>query len=210
MIMKKIITTIILLVVFTNCKAQVLEQTIIPLENLRGQSSSNIYYKDIHNLLNPFVGTWLYTNGTTSLKLVLRKIIGHDNGYNIKDILVGEYQYIENGVTKINTLQNINIDTPGIIDHSINGYTFVYSFVYPKCYDCGANELRLQLILGDPLKEVGFDLLARKIMVNGQNALSIYMYSDGIKYTGSTIEDYHTESVGATMPSGTFVFMKQP
>lgn len=208
--MKKIITIVIILVVHTNCKAQLLEQTIIPLENLRGQSTGNIYYKDIHNLLNPFVGTWIYTNGTISLKLVLRKIIGHDNGYNIKDILVGEYEYIENGVSKINTLQNINIDTPGIIDHSINGYTFVYSFVYPKCYDCGANELRLQLILSDPLKKVGFSLLARKMLVGSQKALSIHMYSDGIKYTGNTLEEYNTESVGATMPSGNFTFIKQP
>lgn len=208
--MKKIITTITLLLGFTLCKAQLVEQTIIPLENLRGQSAGNVYYKDVHNLLNPFVGTWLYTNGTTSLKLVLRKIIGHDNDYNIKDILVGEYEYIENGVSKINTLSHINIDTPGIIDHSINGYTFVYSFVYPKCYDCAANELRLQLILDDPLKNVAFDLLARKMVVNGQNILSIYMYSDGIKYTGNTLEDYHTESVGATMPSGNFIFFKQP
>ena len=98
--MKKIITTITLLLGFTLCKAQLVEQTIIPLENLRGQSAGNVYYKDVHNLLNPFVGTWLYTNGTTSLKLVLRKIIGHDNDYNIKDILVGEYEYIENGVSK--------------------------------------------------------------------------------------------------------------
>ena len=208
--MKNIITTLLFLVLFTNCKAQVLEQTIVPIENLKGLSSDGTYYKDIHNLLNPFVGTWLYTNGTTSLKLVLRKVIGFDSGRIKEDLIVGEYEYIENGVSKINTLQNINNDTPLKINHLIDGNTFAYSFVYPKCYDCGANELRLQLILGDPLKEVGFSLLARKIMVNGQNALSIYMYSDGIKYTGSTIEDYHTESVGATMPSGTFVFMKQP
>ncbi|MEY2921728.1 MAG: hypothetical protein RL108_337 [Bacteroidota bacterium] len=208
--MKNIITTLLFLVLFTNCKAQVLEQTIVPIEDLKGSSYDGTYYKDIHNLLNPFVGTWLYSNGTTSLKLVLRKIIGFDSGRIKEDLIVGEYEYIENGFTKINTLQNINTDTPGIIDHSVNGNTFVYSFVYPKCYDCSANELRLRLSLHDPLKEVGFSVFARKIMVNGQNALSIYMYSDGIKYTGATIEDYNTESVGATMPSGTFVFMKHP
>lgn len=47
------------------------------------------------------------------------------------------------------------------------------------------------------------------MVVNGQNILSNYMYSDGIKYTGNTLDDYHTESVGATMPSGNFIFIKQ-
>lgn len=210
MIMKNSIATLFFLVLFTNCKAQLPEQNIVAIEDLKGSSYDGTYYKDVHNLLNPFVGTWLYTNGTTSLKLVLRKVIGFDSGRIKEDLIVGEYEYIENGVSKINTLQNINIDTPGKINHLIDGNTFVYSFVYPKCYDCAANELRLQLVLGDPLKEVAFDLLARKMLINGQKALSIYMYSDGIKYTGNTLDDYHTESVGATMPNGNFIFFKQP
>jgi hypothetical protein len=208
--MKNNIVTLLVLLSFTFCKAQVLEQSIVPIENLQGLSTEGTYYKDLHNLLNPFVGTWLYTNGTTSLKLVLRKVIGFDSGRIKQDLVVGEYEYIENGVSKINTLQNINNDTPLKINHLIDGDTFAYRYNYPLCNNCTSNELRLQLTLEDPLKEVAFSLTARKIMVNGQNALSIYMYSDGIKYTGSTLDDYNTESVGATMPSGTFVFMKQP
>ncbi|MEC4004947.1 DUF6705 family protein [Flavobacterium sp. SUN052] len=208
--MKKIILLCLLVFNFTCCKAQILEQQIVPIEDLKGLSTEGTYYKDVHNLLNPYVGTWLYTNGTTSLKFVFRKIIGFNNGYNTKDILVGEYEYIENGNTKINTLQNLNVDIPYKINQNISGNSFIYSFIYPLCNDCGINELRLQLSLGDPLKDVGYNLVLRKIIVGGQNALSAYMRSDGIKYTGDAIDNYQTEFVGATIPNSTYVLIKQP
>jgi hypothetical protein len=208
--MKKTILSVFIALAFISCKAQVLEQPTVPIENLKGLSVEGTYYKDVHNLLNPFVGTWMYSNGTSSLKFVLKKIVGFE-GIGIKeDILVGEYEYVENGVTKINTLPNINVEIPNKINHDISGNTFAYWFIPPACNECAPNELRLQLILGDPLKEVAYSMLARKIIFNGQDALQIYMYSDGIKYSGDTLDNYQTESVGATMPNGTFIFIKQP
>lgn len=31
--------------------------------------TTNYYFKDIDNVLNPYVGTWVYTNGNTTLKI---------------------------------------------------------------------------------------------------------------------------------------------
>lgn len=208
--MKNLITTILLLSSFISCKAQSLNQQVIPIENINGLFIDGIYYKDVNDLLNPYVGSWLYTNGTTSLKFVLRKVIGNDNGRVKQDMIVGEYEYIENGVTKINTLQNINLNYPEQKNHSISGNTFAYKFVYPQCNDCGPDERRLELFLSDPLKNIVANILIRKIYLNGQIALSIQIYSDGLKFIGDNIYNYDMEEVGTTIPNGDYTLIKLP
>lgn len=97
---------------------------IINIENM-GKSISGAYYKDINNLLDPYVGTWLYSNGADTLKIKLRKVTmtpSINNSY--KDLIVGEYQYVANGVEKINTLNNFNTDYPMQYAHNISGNNF--------------------------------------------------------------------------------------
>lgn len=107
--MKKIIITLTLLIFTLSCKAQ---NTTEPRYRASDYGSDNIYYKDLDNNYNTFEGTWLYTNGNTSFKLVLqKKEMMHiqspfDNYYT--DMLAGEYQYIENGVELVNSLANFS------------------------------------------------------------------------------------------------------
>ena len=69
--MKKIIVTIVIGLIFYNCKAQ---SPILNMEvNTKYDAPNNSYYKDINNVLNNFEGTWLYTNGNTSLKNKISK-----------------------------------------------------------------------------------------------------------------------------------------
>lgn len=71
--MKKI-TLLSFLFICLGCKAQF---NIIPRydETQSYGKIKNAYYKDVDNQLNPYVGTWLYANGTDTLKIILRKNI---------------------------------------------------------------------------------------------------------------------------------------
>lgn len=82
------------------------------------------YYKDLDNDLDKFVGTWKYTNGSTSLtitliKKVMQPLISENMNY-YEDIIIGEYKYIENGVEKINTLPQLLVNK-GPYEYNISG-----------------------------------------------------------------------------------------
>ena len=109
------------------------------------------YVKDIDSLLNRFEGTYLYTNGSTTLKMILVKKIQQYNGRYYEDLIIGEYQYIEDGVEKINTLSEINTiyNNQGL--HKIAGRQIVNNnFRMLKCPSCSPNEKRFHCSIKDP------------------------------------------------------------
>ena len=65
------------------------------------------YYQD--NVINNYVGTWKWTNGTDEFTIVLVKKKRVLDTYSV-DILSGGYRYVKNGVEQINTLSDVNID----------------------------------------------------------------------------------------------------
>ena len=67
--MKQIFLITLIIFSFFNCKAQ---SPIIAIDSLGMHNTENAYYKDLNNELNSFEGTWLYTNGNTSLKTTSR------------------------------------------------------------------------------------------------------------------------------------------
>ncbi len=194
--MKNIISITILIFSFLNCKAQ---SPILNMEvYARMDAPNNSYYKDVNNVLNGFEGTWLYTNGNTSLKIVLvKKTMQHRyNGGYYEDLIVGGYQYIENGVEKINTLSDVNHPNIGR-DASIKGNN-----IYDDCYiipadDCIDGEKRLDLSIEDTITTEHFgDLILHKRTVNGQEALKAMI---DIGYVG---RNYHNVPTPLpTMPS---------
>ena len=93
-IMRKLV--IILVLLSNTITAQ---SPIIDIEDYgKEESISGAYYKDIKNYFDDFTGTWIYTNGNTSLKIVLNKKTMRYTGKFYTDAVDGEYQYIENGV----------------------------------------------------------------------------------------------------------------
>lgn len=48
-------------------------QQVESLYDSPSYAEPNIYYKDLYNDLDPFVGTWMYTDGNTSLTITLQK-----------------------------------------------------------------------------------------------------------------------------------------
>jgi len=72
--------------------------------------SENIYIKDIEGLFNPFIGTWKWQDGNTSLTVLFFKTeMVYQNDSKVKryrDKLYGKIRYVKNGREVFNTLIN--------------------------------------------------------------------------------------------------------
>lgn len=113
---KIIVVSLILATTF--CVAQApANAPIIPMSNNLGVRQLTVadngsYYKDDANKMNPWVGTWKYTNGDTEFRIVFTKLSGfhmtplltQSNLNYYTDILNGGYYYKENGIVKTDHL----------------------------------------------------------------------------------------------------------
>lgn len=200
--MKKIIILAFIVLSNINCKAQYITNTTdtnyIELPN-------NCYLKDSNNYLNPYVGEWKYTIGNTTLFIKLRKIINYNNGNYSEDMLIGEYQYIENGVEKINTLSNFNANLPDQYFHKIDGKTLKTKLDAPACNDCGNNP-RVSLIYNDPTKHVAGTMT---LGVYDVETIKVYITTSNIRYFQNPDGSLDYENVGFTIPHGWYILEKQ-
>jgi len=149
--MKKLIIAMSI-IVFGNCFSQM----VTPIYNT-DKDQEGVYYKDTFNDYDKFAGTWKYTNGTTSLTIVLQKKLRqtiYDNNLNYEmDFIIGGYRYIENGIEKINTIAQLSQNLPHVIDYYIDGYTIAGSnSIY--CFDCETNDRVLFLGFTGPNKDI--------------------------------------------------------
>ena len=196
--MKNIILLATLMTVLS-CKAQ---SPIISLSDHTAELVDNAYYKDIDGDLDNFVGTWIYTNGTSSIKVTFQKIEQVFNDEWYEDLLIGEYQYIENGVEKVNTLNNTPSD---VYEHSISGCRIIYKGQYPNCTFL---EKRVFLSFYDPDPNLNYISSAFTIRYiddgSGVEKLEAQLVSNGTKvlpYSGAPIEP--------TVPYGNYIMTKQ-
>jgi hypothetical protein len=181
--MKNIIILIIAIVLTIECNAQ---SKVVNIMTPTNRTVDGAYYKDTDNDLDAFVGTWVYTDGNTSLKIIFVKELKYYDGKNYEDLLIGEYQYIENGVEKINTLSRLESISSKIWEHMINGNTICENDYYPECDDCLPNEKRVRLFIFDPIQDVAGNLLLRKITVDGKPALKVFKTTTGTPYLVGT------------------------
>lgn len=197
-----------------NCKAQVINPiNIISIQNQESVNNinENDYLKDTNNLLNQFVGTWEYTNGSTKLKIILKKAVNNYNGFYREDLIYGEYQYIENGIEKLNTLSKIDLTYQAQFDHSIAGNIILLKNARQlPCSDCLDTERRLLAIISDEVKQVAGRIFIRRVIQNGEPALSILVHFTGIKTINNDASDIEQEFVGSTIPNGNYTLIKLP
>lgn len=171
-IMKNIFKLLLILFITISCKAQSPIFDIMDFQH-RIQDINGAYYKDINNLLDPFVGTYLYTNGNTTLKIVLqKKTMSFALNKYYEDVLIGEYQYIENGVEKVNTLNKLNINYSDKSNHSIDG-NLIISQGSPGCEECLYGEKALYIGLVDGTSNNTARLIIRRVFENGVPAIKI-------------------------------------
>ena len=178
--MKNILKIILLLATTISCKAQ----TIIDIEDNNGYDVMGAYYKDKFNQLDPFVGTYIYTNGTETFKLVLQKKIRSRQGiYYSEDLIVGAYQHIVNGIEVRNTLNNLNINYVNQSAQFISGNLLLKGTVL-GCSDCSPTEKRLRLGFHEDISNLLGRAQVRRITVGGQPAINFSFYWE-MDYDGS-------------------------
>lgn len=174
--MKKYINFALLLITITACKAQ---SPVYDISEPRRGKPQGTYYKDINGVLDGYDGTYLYINGTTSLKFILKKKV-KSFGYYYEDLIVGEFQYIKNGVERNNTLANMSVNyTNEHANHRITG-DMILTGTELGCSDCSPTEKRLRLGFVDNKSPniAGIDI--RKTTVNGKEAIRVEIWWDGL------------------------------
>lgn len=200
--MKSLILTTLLLITI-NCKAQ---SPIIDIIDLDGTRQTNAYYKDVNNLLNPYAGTYVYTNGNTIFKIVFVKKVLQYNTQYYEDLIIGEYQYIENGVEKANTLSNINTTYLNQRTHKIDGNFLVgKNHRAWKCPECSITELRLKTTIQDVVSGRFADLIIRRTTEGGQEVMKINITN----ISGGVYTIVEGPPPAFALPIGEFTLIKQ-
>ena len=199
--MKQLVNIALLITLFS-CKAQTI---IVPLGSGEYFEKNPDYYKkDVNNEFGKFEGTWKYQNGNTQIIFKLKKEthyqISSDRDY--QDLLVGEYQYIENGTEIANTLSDFN--NPSVLGYSHNISGGVFTHRLPgNCTDNSAvAEIKIELFLNHPTEEYTEGrMILRYVDDNGTEKLQacIYDYT-----TMGNIQDARID-----IPDGYYIFVKQ-
>ena len=196
-----ILTTLLFLSI--NCKAQT---PVIDISQSELGLPNGYYMKDIYDLLNPFEGVYQYTNGNTLLKIVLVKKIQQYNGIYYEDLIIGEYQYVENGIEKINTLNQINVAYLDQDSHNIASNLLVNNnFRLLPCTDCLTNEKRLHSLIMDPISKKYADLIMRRTSENNQEIMKIVITHPS---AGPYIES-EGPGLAFSLPLGQLTLIKQ-
>ena len=198
---------ILIICSFISCKAQT-------IENYEGKCAgynSNTYYNDINNRLNHYEGTWKYQNGNEILLIKLRKVLNTRTNGSTEDILIGEYKYIDNaGVEKINTLAAFNTNNLNQSFHAIYIHC-IDNFSKPVCDICDPNIKRVLGMFRDPNKDVAGSMYMGKTMVGSDEAIQMYLISDGNQVTNNSPDglDLQFTYVGVTIKKGGYTLIKQ-
>lgn len=150
-----------------SCKAQT-----FPLFNPPNDFDvDGAYYKDLDNDLTKLVGTWQYTNGNQTFKIILKKKIQDTINSPQKgvvfteDVLYGEYNYVDiDGSEIINTLSNIDNYTNDVSQHLVYGNYIKSKMDFPPCNDCIDGERRVKVLIDDPSRNYfDYDMEIRHI-----------------------------------------------
>jgi len=197
----KLFQLLILFVICFACKAQ---NPIINIEDDDGSEITNAYYKDTNNLLDPFVGTWVFDNGTQYLKIVFEKKTMVDAGEYYEDLLIGEFQYKESGIELTNTLGKLTDPfLPYVYHHSIDG-NYINTYQHTPFNDYTSNVFRIELTMSEP-NGCSSNLDVRTATVNGQQAIQIFKRGGII-----TVERGDPPPPEAIIPGGFYYLIKQP
>jgi hypothetical protein len=213
--MKNIIFLFLILVIFS-CNAQT--PILSRYDNPNYGRTQNAYYKDINNFQDQFVGTWIYTNGNTTLKVVFIKKLMFYNNFDPKkyyeDVLIGEYQYIENGVEKVNSLSNLNSNPLTYFDYNLYSSTkMTNESPYPPCDECPSGTLRLRMKFDEPANDdslLGADFVIRRVVENGVEKLKVQFVKIGAA-SGASKTNFNLPSTfrNFSLPYGNYTLIKQ-
>ena len=199
----KTLKTITLIIFFVSCKAQT---PILDISDSGTGLPYGYYLRDNNNLLNSFEGTYQYTNGADTLKIVLVKKVLQYNSQYYEDLIIGEYQYIKDGVQIVNTLSEITTTYLNQRNHKIEGNLIVdKNYRVWKCTSCSLTENRLSTQIEDVVSERFAELVLRRTTEGGQEVMKIK-----ITNISRVIEiDDQPTAPDFALPTGEFTLIKQ-
>ena len=170
------------------------------------ENTPDYYLKDVNNEFEKFEGEWQYLGVDMSMTLKLKKEEHYQPYPDTKfmDLLVGEYQYIENGVEKVNTLADFNSPQVSGYEHNLSGRGYT-RFLPGYCEDNSTpQEIKISLNITKPTNDDN--------VIEGKLILR-YINDNGIEKLEVCIFDYSTTAYEVTdridMPDGYYEFVKQ-
>ncbi|WP_338732485.1 DUF6705 family protein [Mangrovimonas cancribranchiae] len=131
-----------------SCKAQIIpvEQVVDHFGNVEDETT---YIKDVNNILDNYVGTWVgIQNGKSYTFIITEKIIVYDEYYStLNDILIMKYLIVDTNTLDVieDTTSMSDEDAPceGIIFRSNSSggltYVFMYTGINEDKVSCGQN-----------------------------------------------------------------------
>lgn len=200
----KRITLIIFLIICLSSKAQ---SIIKPLSNNTScpPYDTNCYEKDVDNVLEKFTGEWKYQDGNTTLILKLKKELNYQisSDSNYIDMLVGEYEYIEDGIIKVNSLADFDNVAISGYDHNISGSIFIHTLPsYCNIDNSNPSEIKIELMITDPNDELKTGrIILRHISTNNIDKLEVCIYDYSVLANNSNDR--------IPIPDGFYVFTEQ-
>ncbi|MEW5675797.1 DUF6705 family protein [Flavobacterium enshiense] len=191
----------VFIISLSSCKAQ-----IVNIDNDNYSRIPGVYYKDTNNQLDRYVGTWLYTNGMTSLKIIIQKKYNNFNPSKnfYEDILIGEYQYIENGVEIVNTLPRLQDSSINSRNHFISGNYLLKHFYRPICNDCDEIFKRVRIHFKDPERDY---MMTDAYIGYQENLPNDKMIFD--LQMGTSLIPNDTSPQTTRVPAGHYILVKQ-
>mgnify|MGYP006999718644 CR=1 FL=1 len=207
--MKNIMIISTILITAFSCKAQQVQPRYTP----EGYARDNIYYKDVDNDYNCFEGTWIYTNGNTSLTVTLQKKVMkliQDDSHNFYiDAIIGEYKYIEDGIVIINTLSNLSQNHENPYKYNITGGT-ISKNQDPLCSNCDPDDIKVICSFSDPERDIlGMEanFIMRHYTENGVEKIAVVFRGGGM--IASDPERNPQGYTSYSLPFGEYALIKQ-
>jgi len=199
--MKHILILVIILTTLS-CKAQ---SIIVPIGSGQNfEKNENYYLKDVNNEFDKFEGTWLYQSGTTQITFQLKKEEHYQasENYNYIDLLVGEYQYIENGFEIVNTLSDFDSPFVSGYQHKISGRIFKHRLPSFCIDNSDVAEIKIKVRLNHPTEEETEGIvILRYVNDNGTEKLEACIYDN------TTMGNIPNARID--IPNGYYEFIKQ-
>lgn len=199
--LKNTLLITLLTVSFFICKAQSIIKPMGTGEFC--ENNPDCYEKDTNNEFDKFAGTWKYQNGTSEITIKLKKEehyqVSEDSNY--QDLLVGEYQYIEDGVEKVNTLQDFDNDSISGFEHKISGGIFTHTLPNYCIDNSDISEIKMDVKIRHPVDEfAGGSMILRYVNDNGTEKLQACIFDETTLGDGDLTLD---------IPDGYYEFIKQ-
>lgn len=170
--MKKIIILSLIIIANLSCKAQ----QIIPVEKAidyrlaENGIPDNTYLKDVNNLLDKYVGTWIGTYDNKTYEFRINKFVNNYSGGTKEDVLLMRYIITNANGTQIENTTTLSDDNNlVIIGDYIQRSTYHLNY-FGRESACGQlGTIYIEILKNSNNTKIKLNLLPEKIMISSSS-----------------------------------------